>query len=585
MRVKMRRYRTWGVTALSVFAVLCITAAACRMVFYMNDDMTMRNILSGAYSGVPDGHAVYMKYPLTGLISLLYRLTGKIPWFSAFLAGCFLLSASLVIGEMAGRTGLSAVKRWAMTVVLALLCAVLFLPNYVYLHYTVTAGMLGGCGLFLAAADSRRRAVLLFTLCYCVRSQVFFLLLPFLAVIVLWKIWEKRWKQQLILLALLSFCVLVCMVWDGMMYRTENWQRYRAYNESRTHLYDYGAVLPYEEYGARYEAQGIDEQEHVILEQYALALDRALDAEKLQAAADIYDTQLSAGRSDREFFRFCLAEYIYHLKSTDRPYNYVLAAAYLTAFLLLLQRRRWMQLLLVCCMGAGRSLIWIYLIWQGRFPERVYISLYLLEIMTLAGMCCGLASERPPQEQAGGEDGKTANACPKKMHPAALLSVSAALGVILAAAAFIQIRTVSGRVAEMQSARKEWSALTDYCQAHREDLYLLDVLSMVSYAGDVWETLRPGQSNYILAGGWMSGSPLMGDRIAEWGAQDGGSLLTQRPEAGGEVLYIASYSRDMEWLEDYLSERFGPTKMELEDSIMLNDKVIFGVYRFSSYGY
>lgn len=581
----MRKYRTWGVTALSVFAVLCITTAVCHMVFYMNDDMTMRNILSGAYSGVPDGHAVYMKYPLTGLLSLLYRLTGEIAWFSAFLAGCFLLSASLVIGELVGRTGLPALKKWAMTVLISLLCAALFLPNYVYLHYTVTAGMLGGCGLFLAAADSRRHTVLLFTLCYCVRSQVFFLLLPFLAVIVLWKIWERKWKQQLILLALLSICVLLCMVWDGMMYRTEDWQQYRAYNKNRTHLYDYGAILPYEEYGAQYEARGINEQEHVILEQYVLALDCTLDAEKLQVAADIYDTNLLANRNNREFFRVCLWEYLYHLRHTDRPYNYVLVAAYFAAFLLLLRRKRWMQLLLVCCMGAGRSLIWIYLIWQGRFPERVYISLYLLEIMTLAGMCCELVLEGSMEEQAGGEDGREASSCLKKMHSAAFFSVSAVLGAILAVAAFFQIRTVSGRVTEMQSAQKEWKALSDYCQAHQEDLYFLDVGSMVSYAGDVWETLPPGQSNYILAGGWMSASPLMEDRILERGAQDGGALLTQKPDAGGDVLYIASYSKKMEWLEDYLSERFGPIKMELEDSIMLNDKVIFGVYRFSSDDY
>ena len=78
----------------------------------------MRDILSGAYAGVPDGHAVYMKYPLTGMLSLLYRLTGKIPWFSAFLAGCFLLSASLVIGELVGRTDLPAMKTWAMVILL-----------------------------------------------------------------------------------------------------------------------------------------------------------------------------------------------------------------------------------------------------------------------------------------------------------------------------------------------------------------------------------------------------------------------------------------------------------------------------------
>lgn len=572
----MGKYRRWGVIAAVVFFVLCITGVLFPMMYYLNDDVTMRSILSGTYTGTPDGHAVYMKYPLTGIISLLYRIVTGVPWFSLLMSGFFFLAVTMLLGQLASVSKKLSAADVSLIICMALLCAALFLPHFVYLHYTVVAAILGSCGLFLTALDGGKKAAVLFILCYCVRSQVFFLLLPFFAIILIWKLWEKKWRDQVIILAFLAGGILICMAWNALMYRSEEWKQFAAYNESRTQLYDYHDLLSYEEYRDQYESAGIDEWEYSILEQYTLALDGEVDAKMLQAASDIYSAKREAERSAIEYIKFCLTEYYYHSVYTDKPYNYILICAYLLTIILLLWKKQWMQFLLVCCMAAGRSMIWVFLIWQGRFPERIYISLYLIEIMVLAGMICAVVlehandknvkpwSETFPKEEKRKRD-QSVIVCACILFSLVLLGVSVAQMAVSSASVYLQ-----------QENQKKWNALTTYCKNNYKNFYLLDVRSMVSYAGEVWEN-DSGYANYLLVGGWMSATPLLQDRIDGMGASDGGELLIRRTD-DERILYIASHERDVNWLSGYLVQRFGSGQIEHVDSIMLDGEEIFCVY-------
>lgn len=572
----MKEYRRWGVSAAAVFFVLCITGILFPMMYHLNDDVTMRSILSGAYTGTPDGHAVYMKYPLTGLISLLYRLSGKVPWFSAFQVGFIWLSVTMTLGHLARMAGQIGKLGIGLTACAAFLCGALFLPQAVSLHYTIVAAILGGCGLFLTITEGGEKAVLLFVLCYCVRSQVFFLLLPFLAVILLWLLSEKREWKLFAMPALLSVCILICMVWNGLMYRSEEWRQYEAYNESRTQLYDYHDLLPYEEYAGQYEGVGIGKWDYIVINKYVLALEGGVDAGKLQAASDIYAAKRDGERNPMGYFRFCLAEYKHHTVHSDKPYNYILICAYLLAAALLLWKRRWAQFLLLCCMGAGRSIIWLFLIWQGRFPERIYISLYLIEIMLLAGMICTILIKPNPIDTGSKRmplpDGKR-----RKGVSAAIACASGAFSLILLVVGIGLMKTALESAAWQQENQRVWKVLAAYCAENNDNFYLLDTMSMIYYTGEVWEDTS-GKANYLLAGGWMSDTPLLQGRIRSLGAEDGGELLARGTVGDTKILYIASPSWNMDWLSEYLSQRFGEIHMGQVDNIMLDGQEIFCVY-------
>ena len=56
--------------------------------FDLNDDVTMKDILSGIYTGTPAGHNIQMLYPISAFISLFYRVYRGLDWYGIFL--CFL---------------------------------------------------------------------------------------------------------------------------------------------------------------------------------------------------------------------------------------------------------------------------------------------------------------------------------------------------------------------------------------------------------------------------------------------------------------------------------------------------------------
>lgn len=86
-------------------ALILAGILAARFDFYydLNDDVLIKDILSGVYSGTPDGHTMQLLYPLGVLLALLYRGL-SIPVFGAF---CF--SASLGVS---GRSDTGAPCWW-----------------------------------------------------------------------------------------------------------------------------------------------------------------------------------------------------------------------------------------------------------------------------------------------------------------------------------------------------------------------------------------------------------------------------------------------------------------------------------------
>ena len=197
-----------------VFCILVGMLIACPPYYSMNDDGMMKSIMSGAYTGTPDGHAVYMKYPLTGMISMLYRITDRVSWFDGVLIGCFWLSLSSVISRVVQlcKKDLKGIRAMTLIAGAACLSMGLFLPHLLTLHYTLVAAMVGSSGLFLVMTGACWVSVFLLILCYCIRSQVFFLMLPFLGVAVLWRLLAKKREGLLRLLLSLAAGIGVCLL-------------------------------------------------------------------------------------------------------------------------------------------------------------------------------------------------------------------------------------------------------------------------------------------------------------------------------------------------------------------------------------
>ena len=70
------------------FCVVAIPAVCFDFYYDLNDDTVIKDILSGAYTGVPSGYSIQMLYPLSWLIASAYKVMPEMPWFGVFLCCC-----------------------------------------------------------------------------------------------------------------------------------------------------------------------------------------------------------------------------------------------------------------------------------------------------------------------------------------------------------------------------------------------------------------------------------------------------------------------------------------------------------------
>ncbi len=517
-------------------------------VFYLNDDVTMRSILSGAYTGTPNGHAVYMKYPLTGILALLYRVLGFVPWMELFFAVCILMCMWFFS------------KCFASPAMGTVLAFALYVPFALYMHYTLVAALLAATAILLLVRGHKgSNAWVLLLLAFLIRSQVGLLSLPFVACAWIWRSWllpgEER-KQDNIHVLKWGVCwiaaVLCCNLLHSVCYSAPEWKEYLEYNDSRTLLYDYTdflSVSTYEENCAEY---GMTDTEYNILYHYNNMLDKSIDAKRMQEIANKVAMGMKTDEGVGASLKNSIRQYFSNIRYNDAPYNYIWMATVLVLAGCCILSKRWRLLGIVSVLEVGRSMVWIYLIWKGRFPQRVSQSLYVIEIMLLIGMLITVAGHLKWQDKA------------KKLS-------AWVLAAVLLISCISRWKNTFADLAYRDDVQQGWEILKEYCEERPQTLYFADVFSVVQYAESQY--VRDSE-NIKLLGGWLSASPLTGEIFDKIGVADAAEALYD----GKGVKLLARKDGDMEWLETYLQERFGPCELRENGVILLHDGRAFAEY-------
>ena len=116
--------------------------------FYdLNDDVLMKDILAGVYTGTPEGHNIQMLWPVSAFISLFYRAAGNVPWYGVFLCVCHYGIFFLIIKRSLGFVVTLPGKLLVVLVESAVFTG-LFLEHLVFAQYTVTCTLLGAGAAF-----------------------------------------------------------------------------------------------------------------------------------------------------------------------------------------------------------------------------------------------------------------------------------------------------------------------------------------------------------------------------------------------------------------------------------------------------
>lgn len=593
-------------SALVLFLLLVI---GLRYDYYydLNDDVVMKDILAGVYTGIPEGHNIQMLYPLSLLLSLLYRLFPNAPVYGIFLCvcqyGCLWLFA-----ERSLHFRSSTLSKIGVIVVEGSVIVTLVLSHLVFVQYTFVCAMLVGVAAFLFVTaktqpvgsfiKSNLPAILLCVLAYMLRTEMMLLLLPLVCVAGVY-----RWSMEAVILEKANFCKYIAVIGGillGMLLATimhtaafssEEWKEYVAYFDSRTELYDFQGIPSYEGNEALYEELGMTKAEqHMLLEQYNFGLDDTLEAEELDQisayqaehkAQEQSFISLLIEKGETCLYRMLHKEPAGSLKEDDYPWNIMVILGYMAVLITLIWSHADSEKQSVVKIGAGiaklvflfavRTALWMFILMRGRDPVRITHSLYMVEFFILLGMLHVEAMELAAKI-AG--------------RVRATVIFPLVFGVTAISALGSQIAEVDKAYADREIANTVDGGMKEYCRSHEDNFYFMDVYSAVSYplepyAGTVYSEkmftyVDNSLGNYDLMGGWLVKSPSYKEKLAAFGMDSMSSGLLEKEN----VYMMAELAKGTEYIEAYFMDQGELVEVKLTDTIC----DLIGVYKINKAG-
>lgn len=562
LRRLWEKYEDHTAVLLTVLCSAILIGLLFDFYYDLNDDVMMKDVLSGVYAGTPDGRNMQMLYILGSCISLCYKLWQKIPWYGLFLCLCQFASLYLtgvrLLRLCAGRTG----KRLGKALGLALLT--LFIWGVMLLHltavqYSVVCGLMASTAIFwfmttpdgLSAKDFVKQnipAVVLVLLAFWLRTEMLLLLTPFIAAAGLFRLLAEKnplGKENWIKYGAVLGAVLAGMgcglLIDQAAYGSAEWRSFRGFFNDRTRLYDFHMdVVTDDAYADSLAGMGISETQRQLLANYNFGLDEAIDGYMMKALADRAE-ELAAQDTDGQALLWDKAkQYGYRIVHLgDGSYSVLALAGYGAVFVIGI-------LTAVCRKGKGRfgclaglgllalirSVPWMYILLKGRDPERIIHPLYLAEFAVLAGMAAWYAGKL--------SGGRTA------FFPAGI-------GALLLLCMIPGSLEKTGQdMRHRQQANQAAQEIDAYCAAHPDDFYFEDVYSTVSFSQKMFEDVDNSIANRDIMGGWMCKSPLYRQKLAYFGMDSMADGLL------GEHTYViikdSSRENGTDWLENYYRE-------------------------------
>lgn len=549
----------------------------------MNDDVMMKDIMSGVYTGTPDGHNMQTLYILGVFISLLYRLCRNIPWYGLFLFLCQMGSLYL-----AGIRLLQLGKKWydkagCILLVTAFLWGVA-LPHTIAIQYTLTCAMMASAAIFLFITSQRGLpakefvirnipSIILVILAYQLRTEMLLLVFPFICLAGLFR-WAEEdkflCKDNYLKYGFVIGAILAVMLFSRLIdfaaYGSEEWKTFVSFFNKRTEVYDFHYdILTSGEHKEYLASIGLNDAQQELLDNYNFGLSEDIDEEIMGKIADYAakgtDGEIVSGKEGpgrvlgRLWHNGKLS--VYHLlHAEDAPYNILVIAGYICVFILGIMnvfndtasRRKFSFLWELALLGAVRTALWIFILMQGRYPERITHSLYLAEFMVLMGMLC----MQPAQN--------------KRKKKAAAVSVAALVGLICICYLPQSFNTVSLNMKTREEANRGEQAIAAYCKERPENFYFEDVYSTVSFSQKIFKNVDNSLTNYDIMGGWMCKSPLYREKLKQFGI----TTMEEGLLYDASVYFIIDIERmggDADWLIAYYAQRGIDVSVEQEDLI------------------
>lgn len=586
-------------TKIVLFTTFLVVGLSVTYDFYydLNDDTTIKDIISGAYTGKPSAYSVQMLFPLSFCISLCYRAIPGIPWYGLFLCVCQFGAWALIAWRVTGVVK----KQWQQYMALCFEMVIYFgllIRQLVIVQYSVTSGICMATAILLYLTGEEKElprqnlkqniaSILLVILSFMIRTEMCIMLLPFLVLsgFCKWMSNEKIFtvqniKRYLYLIGTALIGMTVVLALDKLSIATsgesEAWQAFREFFDERTTLYDFYGIPSYEEHAAFYEMIGCSEESYSLLQNYNFSLDESIDEYLLENVVNYQEKMaktgcglaMTAGMISKNSLSEAIwlyKEQLIHAKSG--VYAYMLLAAYISFVLLAGGRKNsgcyWkMALLLVI-----RSILWIYLFMVDRVLDRVTCPLLVAELMVLLGWIIQESIRVKPIAK---------NFVYVKLQAIGTYSL---LAICAFLACVMNAQKLQSEYEARERINSRWESLLAYCAEHEDAYYAVDVYSSTSYEGisyseKICKNVDNSYRNFDICGGWLSKSPLMYEKLGKMQIE----TLEEALISKDNVYFVATPDKDLSWLVDYYAYKGKTVNPFKVDTIYDNGAECFAVY-------
>lgn len=555
--------------------------------YEFNDDVLMKDIMSGVYSGIPSGLNMQTLAPLGIIISLFYKLAPNVPWYGGFLCLCHYVCIFILFYRALRVSETKRIRSRLVIMAIGVLFIMGFLlPHLVMVQYTVTVAILTATAAFIFYTipynlDDKKFArqvipvVLIAWLAFMVRSEMFLLLLPYVAITGL-----ARWNREksmadkqtvrryMLVVVAIAVCMAVSLGLDKLAYSSDDWRSFRNEFDNRTQLYDYQYVPPYEQNAEFYDSCGISEAEVNLLSNYNYGIDNRIDGNILGQVAEYAD-----GLRNESLGYKCkraLQEYIYRVTHfTDGAYAFTVFFLYVMLIWAILARKESSTKhklhiigLRACGLFFMRSVSWLYIIMGHRAPDRIVHSLYIVEIIILFSQ---LLVEFTSKLREG-------------RYIQFIASITLIVGgIVLSPLTMIEVRS---HVSSQDVLNRNSQAIDGYCKEHPDNFYFEDVYSTIIDGETTNEKMFVDVDvrikNYDLIGGWICNSPLYRDKLSRYGIKDVTTDLVDKDN----VYVIISDDYDEKWISSFYDSIERSVTINRVDTINASSRN-YGVYKVS----
>lgn len=551
----------------------------------MNDDLLIKDILSGSYTGMPSPFSIQMLFPISWVISMFYRILPSLPWYGFFLSGSFLFCFFLVGKRIV--TFVNPIwKKISLLAIESILLLGLMIYDLVYIQYTVSCGILVATGTFLFATSNQNLptkkflkqniiSIVLVVIGFYVRTEMALLLFPFIGAVGIMKWYDgvsKQHKKEQKKECHLKYIIIIATILLGMAFglfvdkvacSSKQWKDFRNLFDSRTELYDFYRIWDYEfdEHRQLYTNAGISRTQQSLLVNYNYIFDDSLDAQHFQRL----EQQIKENGvpyfmlSTIEGFR----EYKYRLlHKVDAPFIYIIWIGYVSLILLAIINKNWSFAWRLPLLGICRTVSWMYIIMRGRTPERITHPLLIVEIGILMAMM--LVDVRSSEQKE--------KVLYRRFLP---ITTIAMICVVAIGAMGYYAPKVKAEQIRREVMNEEWKQLIDYCNNNPNNLYLIDCYSTVNYSEKMFIDINNSLDNFHYAGGWACKSPLEDKKLKQFDVDN-----IQKDIYEKDHIYFVSYvGKDTEWIREFYAMKGIAVVIDKIDYIPFQNNNGFQIYK------